>query len=184
MRWTWLFLSLLFVSTGCRHGGSPLPTLPASHGHLSLAMERYLSAPMTSQGALWSTMWDALSKEEPAPSLGAPKLELEPEQASAVFAEAVQVLRGSPDEAALHRAAIDIRAACEAGLHDACQYARDTFIAAELISREAIPYPLEMLKRRRFGFMSFRCRIDTEGRVRDCKTIEEIGRASCRERVL
>lgn len=169
MRWSWLFLSLFFVSTGCRHAG--IPTLPASHGHLSLAMERFLAE----KGTLPRSMGEPVSANDLASSLDTPMLEVEPEQAPAVFAEAVQLLRGSPGEEDVNRASRDIQAACDAGFHEACKFIHEEYRYPRTISRPPPQYPEGLFNQGKFACMVFRCRINTEGRVRDCKIVEGEG---------
>ncbi|RKH03021.1 hypothetical protein D7V97_27135 [Corallococcus sp. CA053C] len=169
MRWSWLFLSLLFVSTGCRHAG--IPTLPASHGHLSLAMERLLAKQDRPPGPLW----EASLRNDAVLSLDTSTLEVEPEQAPAVFAEVVQILRGTPGEEELTRALRDLRAVCDAGFHEACRFVREEFSNPKMISGGQYQFSKEMLEQQKFAFMVFRCRINTEGQVRDCTIVEGEG---------
>jgi tetratricopeptide (TPR) repeat protein len=100
-------LSLLLVAaSGCRH--AKVPALPASHGHLALALDKYLELP---------------TKEPGAPALtGTPEVVVEPAQTPAVFAEAVQVLQGKPTEAEVRQASEDLSAACEAPFQQACDW--------------------------------------------------------------
>jgi hypothetical protein len=169
MRWSWLFLSLFFVSTGCRHAG--IPTLPASHGHLSLAMERLLTKKDGPPGNRWdvSLLGDAASSPDTLP------LELEPEQAAAVFAEVVQLLRGTPSQKELERALGDLKAACDAGFHEACRFVREEHINPKKISGGQFHFSKEMTEQQKLAFMVFRCRLTAEGWMRDCTIIEGDG---------
>ncbi|RKH38873.1 hypothetical protein [Corallococcus sicarius] len=169
MRWSWLFLSLLFISTGCRH--ADIPKLPASHGHLSFAMERLLAKKDTPPGPLW----EESLRNEATSLLDTSTLEVEPEQAPAVFAEVVQLLRGTPSEEELTRALSDLRAVCDAGFHEACEFMRKELGNPKKISGGRYHFTKEMIEQQKFAFMVFRCRINTEGWVRDCTIVEGDG---------
>ncbi|RYZ46249.1 MAG: hypothetical protein EOO72_02445, partial [Myxococcaceae bacterium] len=103
-----------------------------------------------------------------------PPVELEPEQAPAVFAETVQLLKGTPSQEELLRALGDLSAACEAGLEDACTFLHESFGRPERISGGLFvsPHPVELVRRGMFALLIFRCRVDVDGRVRDCKVVE------------
>ncbi|MBE4751282.1 hypothetical protein G4177_24195 [Corallococcus sp. ZKHCc1 1396] len=103
-----------------------------------------------------------------------PTVELEPEQAPAVFAEAVQLLKGAPTPEDLKRASGDLSAACDAGLQEACTFQREAFAAPERISGGMFvsPHPVELVRRGMFALLIFRCHIDAQGQVRDCEVIE------------
>lgn len=163
MRWIWWVLSLLLVFTGCAHSG--IPTLPASHGHLTSAMDAFLEK----QGPLGHGNWGPFTGDEDELQ---PPLELEPAQAPLVFEEALGTLRAPPGERAVLDAFRDILAACDAGLAAACQFVPTALTRPEAISPAAFTYPPEMLRRGRFGLMVFRCLLGADGKVHDCKTVE------------
>ncbi|RYZ41667.1 MAG: hypothetical protein EOO71_11160 [Myxococcaceae bacterium] len=166
MRLGLYLLSLLLVSTGCTHHG--IPKLPASHGHLSLAMEGLLE-----EKSLERVM-DGMATNGGAGTPDEPSVELEPEQAPAVFDEVVRVLKGTPTQEELKRASADLAAACEAGLHEACAFQREAFVRPERISGGMFvsPHPVELVERGMFALLIFRCQIDAQGQVRDCTVVE------------
>ncbi|MCY1043092.1 hypothetical protein OV208_17355 [Corallococcus sp. bb12-1] len=166
MRLGLCLLSLLVVSTGCRHGA--IPFLPASHGHLLLAMDVVLRDASPRKDS-----WDVSALLADA-SVGKPPVELEPEQAPGGFAEAVQLLKGTPSQEEVQRALGDLSAACEAGLQASCAFLHDSLGRPELISggRFVSPHPRTLVERGMFSLLIFQCRFDTDGRVRDCKVIE------------
>lgn len=98
-RYLFALSSVLMLAAGCRHAN--VPTLPASHGALSLDLDKYLELPMAGPGAL---------KPD-----GMPEVVVEPAQAPAVFAEAVQVLRGKPTEEDVRQALGDLSLRGHAG---------------------------------------------------------------------
>ncbi|OJT25286.1 hypothetical protein BO221_10350 [Archangium sp. Cb G35] len=149
--------SLLFLSAGCLHAKA-LPALPASHGALSLALDKYLELPTSPPGA-------------PKP-VGTPEVVVEPAQAPSIFAEAVQLLRGTPTEAEVRQASEDLTAACEASFQQACDFLREHFKAPKRLSGDLPKYPREAFKNKAFALVVIRCRFGVDGRSRDCEVLE------------
>jgi len=148
--------SLFVLASGCRH--SNVPTLPASHGQLSLAMDKYLELPTTWPGG-------------PTP-FGVPEGVVDPAQAPSVFAEAVQVLRGQPTEDEVRQAAEDLAAACEAPFQQACDFLREQFKAPKKVEGAFPEYPREALLAQTPGVVCIRCRLGADGRLRACEVLE------------
>ncbi|RKG84177.1 hypothetical protein D7V88_22530 [Corallococcus terminator] len=117
--------------------------------------------------------WDVAALLADA-SADKPPVELEPAQAPGVFAEAVQLLKGTPSQEEVQRALGDLSAACEAGLQASCSFLHESLSRPKLISggRFVSPHPRALVERGMFALLIFRCRFDTDGRVRDCKVIE------------
>lgn len=147
--------SILFLSAGCMR---TLPTLPASHGALSLAADKYLELSTSPPGA-------------PVPA-GAPEVVVEPAQAPSIFAEAVQLLRGTPTEAEVRQASEDLSAACEAPFQQACDFLREHFKVPKRLSGDIPKYPREAFEKKAFALVVIRCRLGVDGRFRDCEVLE------------
>ncbi|NTX11531.1 TonB family protein [Myxococcus sp. CA056] len=155
--------SLLLGATACGHSAR-IPSLPASHGHLSRAMAHYLD-PQTEDPRLFGPVGVS-------PKDSAPTTEVEPEQAPSVFAEAVQKLSGTLSEEQLREAASDIGAACDAGLAEACDYLREQFQHPKRISGEMPRLPQEALLERAMSVVVVECRLGTDGRARNLRVLE------------
>jgi TonB family protein len=141
---------------GCRHAN--VPTLPASHGHLALALDKYLELPTQKPSALRP--------------VGALELMVALAQAPSVFAEAVQVLQGKPTEDEVHQAAEDLTAACEASFQPACDFLREQFKAPTKVAGDLPEYPQEALRLQAPAVAVLRCRLGVDGRLRTCEVVE------------
>lgn len=149
--------SLLVLTAGCRHAQN-VPTLPASHGHLSMALHRYLKLVSKPLGT--------------GPAEGSPEAVVEPAQAPAVFAEAVQVLKGHPSDEEVQQASADLGAACEARFQQACDFLRDQYQRPENLDHEFPTHPKEALLAHAFGVVVLKCRLGIDGRLRACEVLE------------
>ncbi|RKG84312.1 hypothetical protein D7W82_22695 [Corallococcus sp. CA049B] len=175
MFWRLLFLSLLCLSSGCSHSG--LPPITASHGHLSLAMDAYLSDPRSyekriAQGSNLGQFSPFNAHEE------GPSLELERDQAAGAFEEAVHVLKGEPHQEDLHRALRDLQAACDADHEKACQfleaeYQRPRFQSGEMLHPRMLPGPRKRVRGNQYVVIVIECLLATDGRMHDCQIIEQ-----------
>jgi TonB family protein len=151
-----LLSSLMMLAAGCRH--VPVPTLPASHGHLSLAADQYLD----------------LKSGMPASALpnGTPEVVVEPAEAPAVFQEAVQVLRGKPTASEVQQALSDLEAACDVPLQEACDFLRENFKGPEKIKHHFPQYPPQALKDQALAMVILRCRLGIDGKFHTCEILE------------
>lgn len=156
-RYLFALSSFLVLAAGCRHAS--VPTLPASHGHLALALDQYLDLPTRKPD--WPRPADALEV-----------VVVEPAQAPSVFAEAVQVLRGKPTEEEIHQAAEDLTAACEASFQSACDFLREQFTGAKKVAGDPPEYPQEALRLQAPAVAVLRCRLGVDGRLRACEVLE------------
>ncbi|MFP2905940.1 energy transducer TonB [Pyxidicoccus sp. 3LFB2] len=164
MRHPLVALSFLFLLTaGCRHAN--IPQLPASHGQLSRMMQRHLrDAPEPddlTEGAL-------PSRRDPK----APTLVVEPAQAPAVLAEAIQVLEGRPTEEQLKQAMADVYAACNAPFPPACDALRDRWTNPRRLAFESPTFSEEALRMNAKAIVVIECMLTTQGLARDCKVLE------------
>lgn len=159
--------SLVLLTPGCRHALA-VPELPASHGHLSAALERYVAkdenAPEESTpGALSLFADEPLSVVEPA-------------QARSIFTEALAVLSGAPSTEEVRQAADDLKAACVAGLTEACVFLRERIERPRKLSGAPPQFPQKafekVIHQQRFTIVVVRCRLGVDGKFRDCKPLE------------
>lgn len=152
--------SLLLLVAGCRHSG--LPSLPASHGHLSKALDRYVAEHSKEPRTFVPvSLFDDNAE-----------LVVEPLQAPAVFAEAIQVLRGSPSPDQVKQAADDLRAACDSGHEEACTFLREQFKRPRKLSGRPPDYPRQALWKRTYATVVVTCRVGVDGVLRNCTAIE------------
>jgi tetratricopeptide (TPR) repeat protein len=147
--------SILTLAAGCRH--AQVPDLPASHGHLSRALHKYLDLP---------------GKVPSAVSIDSPSVVAEPAQAPALFEEAVQILKGKPTEEKVRQASDDLTGACEAPFPPACDFLRQQFTAPEMLEGDKPNYPPEAIKAGVFAITVLRCRLGVDGRLRACEVLE------------
>lgn len=145
----------VLLGVGCRHAN--VPVLPASHGHLSHEMQQYLEL-------------RAPPATDPLAS-GAPEVVVEPDQAPTLFAEATQVLKGSPTKDQVHQAWEDLRAACDADFEEACAFLRKAFERPEKEEFKPVSYPLDKTYTTCAATVA-RCRLDVDGRFRGCEVLE------------
>ncbi|WP_163990632.1 hypothetical protein [Pyxidicoccus caerfyrddinensis] len=154
--------SLLLLAAGCRHAN--LPDLPASHGALSMAMDRYAHDRASSYDNYTPTPASLFEEE--------PQVIVEPDQALAVFTEAIGTLSGSPTEQQVRLAADDLKAACLSGLPEACAFLRERFEPPRKLNGAVPDFPREVLQRQIFTVGALRCRLGVNGMLRDCKVLE------------
>lgn len=152
-----LFLVLscwVLLGVGCRHAN--VPVLPASHGHLSQEMHRYL---------------DLKTQPVEFPSSNASEVVVEPAQAPALFAEAVQALKGSPTQEQAQQAWEDLNAACNADYEEACAFLGNAYERPVKEEYEAPSYPLDKTQTT-FATTVMRCLLGVDGRFRNCEVLE------------
>lgn len=165
MRRSFLFLSsLLLFTVGCVHSNPYLPTLPASHGQLSFALDRYMNQQPGSSDESVSVPPGVLDKPT--------SLVVEPAQAPGVFAEAVQVLRGKATEEQVRQAAEDLWAACESGFSEACVFLREQYKDYRKISRLWEDSPEVARVRPIHAIVVVRCRVGVDAVPRECTALE------------
>lgn len=154
--------ALLVLTAGCRHTNAPpprpVPTLPASHGHLSLSLALYLDPSMRLPGL--------------DTSIPTAETVVEPAQAPAVFAEARQVLAEWPTQEQVRAAWVDLGAACEAPLKEACDFLREQFTRPVRLEGEDPPASREAIASGRVAMSILRCRLGIDGRLRACEVLE------------
>ncbi|NVJ22379.1 energy transducer TonB [Myxococcus sp. AM011] len=155
--------ALLLGATACGHSAR-VPSLPASHGHLSRAMAHYLDP--TVEGPKLSGPTGS------PPGDSSPTIEVEPEQAPSVFAEAVQALSGTPTQEQLRQASADIGAACRADLNEACDYMRTRFQRPKRIAGQAPLFPPEAMLNRAMAIVVLTSRLGVDGQVRNIRVLE------------
>ncbi|MBZ4413085.1 energy transducer TonB [Myxococcus sp. XM-1-1-1] len=140
------------------------PTLPASHGHLSRTMAQHLD-PKT-EGL------------EVQAALGVPShsvetsVVVEPAEAPAIFAEAVQVLSGKPTEEQVRQASADLSAACDAALTQACDYLRTNFQPPRRIAGEPPGFPEEAMRERAMAVVIVTFQLGVDGLPRHVQVLE------------
>nr|AYM54459.1 hypothetical protein [Myxococcus fulvus] len=155
--------SLLLGATACGHSAR-IPSLPASHGHLSRAMAHYLDPMVEPEEAFRG---GAGPLYDPAPTVV-----VEPAQARAIFAEAVQVLSGTATEEQVKQAAQDLSAACDAELEEACTYQREQYQRPMKLEGKSPEMPREAMLRGAMAVAVVSCRLGTDGIVRDIRVLE------------
>jgi hypothetical protein len=165
---TLVLSSLLLLAVGCSHTSSTLPSLPASHGHLSRALDRYLDTsdggPRPEMADVGGSFFEGFREDPP--------LVVEPDQARGVFKEATGVLRGKPSMKELHQAAADIRASCEAGLEEACTFLREQIQRPKKLRGSPPSYTRKALWKQAFAVVVLRCWVSVDTKVRDCEVVE------------
>ncbi|MFP2906617.1 hypothetical protein ACLESD_16440, partial [Pyxidicoccus sp. 3LFB2] len=157
-----LALCPLLLAVGCRHAN--LPDLPASHGHLSDALERYVddSGRIRDPDA---APWSSLFEEDP-------EVAVEPHQAPAIFREATEALSGKPTAEQTRQAVDDLKATCLSGLLESCVFLRENYKLPTL-SNGALPdFPKGVLRKQLHTAGVVSCRLGVEGLFRDCSVLE------------
>ncbi|NNB87574.1 hypothetical protein HI113_21620 [Corallococcus exiguus] len=102
-----------------------------------------------------------------------PSPELEPGQAPRVFEEVVQLLKGNPSDEELVRAFVDMRAACDADYERACVFLKEQVRAPVKLEGEVVhPTGEPGFISARYAVVILGCRLDVDGRLRDCQVIE------------
>ncbi|MBZ4409123.1 energy transducer TonB [Myxococcus sp. MISCRS1] len=158
-------LSVVLWATGCAHSGAP--SLPASHGQLSLAMAYQLDPEGNPREA----------SELPPASLFNPgaKGGVAPERAREAFAEAVALLKGAPTEAQVRQASATLSAACAVDLFDACEFLLTNFQPVKRVEGPSMPdIPREAFLLRKPQVVVLRGRVDTDGRARELQVVESL----------
>ncbi|WP_241759029.1 energy transducer TonB [Pyxidicoccus parkwayensis] len=107
-----------------------------------------------------------------AGELEEPKLVVEHAQARGVYDEALAVLRGKPTPEGTSAAQDDLRAACRAGLQEACDFMRKEFSPPVKISGAQPQYPSEALQKGTQAVVVVRCQLGATGLFRDCQVLE------------
>ncbi|MFY2563603.1 hypothetical protein ACN469_38775 [Corallococcus terminator] len=159
-----VLLPLLLGGSACSHFSSRVPSLPASHGHLSRTMAHYLD-PMVEREEAY--MGGAGPLYDPAPTVV-----VEPAQARAIFADAVQVLSGTATEEQVKQAAQDLSAACDAELEEACTYQREQYQRPTKLEGKPPEMTRAALFKRAMAVAVVSCRLGTDGIVRDIQVLE------------
>ncbi|QSQ20134.1 hypothetical protein JY651_33350 [Pyxidicoccus parkwayensis] len=162
--------SWLMLAAGCRHATmTGVPELPASHGHLSSALDRYLAKQQGSPEQAASTSFTLFSDASQAI--------VEPTDARRVFTEARVVLESSPSEEQVRLAANDLKGACQAGLTEACAFLRERLKRPTKLSGEQPQIPPKafenVIAKKRFTIVVVQCRLGVSGKFRDCDALEE-----------
>ncbi|WP_163864943.1 hypothetical protein [Myxococcus eversor] len=158
-----VFLSVVLWATGCAH--SWVPSLPASHGQLSLAMAYNVDPEGNPREA----------SEPPPASLFNPGAQggVTPEMARDAFDEAVALLKGAPTEGQVRQASATLSAACAVDLFDACEFLLANFQPVkrlEGLSPPDVPREAFLLRKRQVFIL--RGRVDTDGRARELRVVE------------
>ncbi|MBJ6763342.1 hypothetical protein JGU66_21465 [Myxococcaceae bacterium JPH2] len=152
-------LLLVCGAVGCGH--SRLPSLPATHGQLSMAMEKY------------SVHW---REDAHSSAIGDPPVEVEPAQAESLFIEAKRTLEGSPSDDQVQGAWADLRAACFAQLDAACEYIADNFQRPRSIDGAKKWAPkLDSAQAGMLYWAVVVCRVGLDGHLKKCSVIEHGG---------
>ncbi|MFP2963850.1 tetratricopeptide repeat protein [Myxococcus sp. 1LA] len=154
--------SLLLLVVGCRHAN--LPDLPASHGALSMAMDRYANDRESSFENYTPTPTSIFQEES--------QVLVEPERALSIYQDASSVLGGAPTEQQVRDAADDLKGACMAGLMEACAFLRERFEQPRPSNSASIHYPEELLLKQLYTVGVIRCRLGVSGALRDCVVLE------------
>src|SRR5215217_556872 len=158
-----VLLALLLGTTACGHSAR-IPSLPASHGHLSRAMGHYLDPMAERQEAFLGGVGPLY---DPAPTVV-----VEPAQARAIFAEAVQVLSGTATEEQVKQASQDLSAACDAELEEACTYQREQYQHPTKLEGKPPEMTRAAVNKRAMAVAIVSCRLGTDGIVRDIQVVE------------
>ncbi|GEN12435.1 hypothetical protein MFU01_74720 [Myxococcus fulvus] len=157
-----VFLSAVLWATGCAHSGAP--SLPASHGQLSLAMAYHLDPEGNPREA----------SELPPASLFNPGARggVAPVRAREAFDEAVALLKGAPTEAQVRQASATLSAACAVDLYDACEFLLANFQREKRLEGPSPEVPAEVFRLRKPQVVVLRGRVDTDGRARELQVVE------------
>ncbi|MCP3059408.1 TonB family protein [Myxococcus sp. K38C18041901] len=156
--------AVLLGLTACGHS-RPIPTLPASHGHLSRALAQYLNPRFEGTQVYLGVLAPPLSTD--------PSLVVTPSEAPAVFSEAQQVLAGRPTEQQVRQAYGDIAAAChQADLFQACDYLREQLEFPVRYSMVEHEFPQHVYRERILAIVVIHFIIDTAGRPRNIQVLE------------
>jgi hypothetical protein len=155
--------ALLLFGSGCQH--APIPELPASHGHLSRMMDRYLDDDVGP---------DRLVEGVGAPTYAdvAPPRSVEPAQAPAVMAEALRLLEGSPTEAQVLQSLADLSGACRAPFAAACDALQERWENPKRLSVVHPLLPHEARDMKAEIIVVIQCRLTVRGLPRDCRVVE------------
>ncbi|AKF87141.1 hypothetical protein MFUL124B02_38355 [Myxococcus fulvus 124B02] len=97
---------------------------------------------------------------------------VEPAEAPAIFAEAVQVLSGKPTEEQVRQASADLSAACDAALTQACDYLRTNFQPPRRIAGEPPVFPEEAMRERAMAVVILTFRLGVDGLPRHVRVQE------------
>ncbi|WP_338867850.1 hypothetical protein [Myxococcus stipitatus] len=96
-----------------------------------------------------------------------------PEEAPAVFAEAVRVLAGEATQEQVAQAHGDLTAACDpGGLTEACDYLREKFSPPIRYAMVPATFPDEVNEKRTVAIVIADSTLGTDGRPRDIKVVE------------
>lgn|GEM_PF-2640564 len=158
-----VFLSIVPWATGCAH--SWVPSLPASHGQLSLAMAYNVDPEGNPREA------SALPPESlfNLGALGG----VTPEMARDAFDKAVALLKGAPTEEQVRQASTMLSAACAVDLFDACEFLLANFQPVKRLEGPSLPdVPVEAFRLRKKQVVILRGRVDTDGRAREFRVVE------------
>jgi hypothetical protein len=102
-----------------------------------------------------------------------PSTELEPDRAPRVFEEVVQLLKGNCSEEELVRAFVDLRAACDADYEKACVFLKEQVRSPVRLEGEVVhPTGDPGFISARYAVVILGCRLEVDGRMRDCQVIE------------
>ncbi|MFY1831712.1 TonB family protein [Myxococcus fulvus] len=165
MRFSTVVLGAVLLGlTACGHS-RPIPTLPASHGQLSWAMDQYLNprphSPPVYMGVL-------APRHNTAPSIS-----VTAEEAPAIFAEATRVLAGSPTEEQVKQAHADLGAACSvADLLQACEFLREEFGPPVSYWRVVHEFPHEVFREKTLAMVVVEFIVGTNGQPRNIRLVE------------
>ncbi|MBU8898913.1 hypothetical protein KRR26_25200 [Corallococcus sp. M34] len=151
MRRAAIGLLLVCVAVGCGH--SRLPSLPATHGQLSMALGKY------------ANHWH---EDVQNSAVGEPPVEVEQAQAESLFVEAKRTLEGSPSDEQVQGAWADLRAACFAQFEAACEYIADNFHRPRSIEGEKWAPKLDSVQPGVLYWAVVACRAGIDGHLRKC----------------
>ncbi|WP_408889003.1 TonB family protein [Myxococcus faecalis] len=165
MRFSTFVLGVVLLGlTACGHS-RPIPTLPASHGQLSWAMDEYLN-PRPHSPPVYRGVLAPRRNTDPSVSVTA-------EEAPAIFAEATRVLAGKPTEEQVRQAQADLGAACaQADLIQACDFLREEFGPPVGYWRVVHEFPHEVYRQKTLAMVVVEFIVGTNGRPRAIRLVE------------
>jgi hypothetical protein len=155
--------SLLLLAAGCRHTLA-VPELPASHGYLTAALDRYVAKREDLPEEAVPGTFTLLNEES--------QVVVEPAEARRVFMEALAVLEGAPSTEEVRQAADDLKGACVAGLAEACAFLRERLERPHKLSGKPPDIPRDVILKQTFSVVVVHCWLGVNGKFRGCTALE------------